>query len=228
MDTMFDLIVIGTGSAGSGVARRCRSAGWKVAIVDSRPYGGTCAQRGCDPKKVLVGAAEAVYAVRRLSGQGVGADAVAIQWADLARFKRTFTDPVAARSEKGFAAAGIETLHGHARFVDGHSIRVGERVISARHIHIATGAMPAALRMPGEELLTSSDQFLELTERQRPSTWRSATCRMGNHRPRQPSWLPRRCQPAAREAPPPVRVSSFSSCVTFSFGAAAHPLHNQA
>ncbi|MBI2186416.1 MAG: NAD(P)/FAD-dependent oxidoreductase [Acidobacteria bacterium] len=164
MDTMFDLIVIGTGSAGAGVARRCRAAGWKVAVVDSRPYGGTCAQRGCDPKKVLVGAAEAVHAVRRLVGKGVAADGLAIQWTDLARFKRTFTDPVADRSEEGFTAAGIETLHGRARFVDRQSIRVGERIVSARHIHIAAGAMPAKLRMPGEDLLTSSDQFLELTE----------------------------------------------------------------
>ena len=62
----FDLIVIGTGAAGSPVARRCRSAGWNVAIVDARPDGGTCVQRGCDPKKVLVGAAEAVHAARRL------------------------------------------------------------------------------------------------------------------------------------------------------------------
>lgn len=47
----FDLVVIGTGSAASTVAYECRKAGWEVAIVDSRPFGGTCALRGCDPKK---------------------------------------------------------------------------------------------------------------------------------------------------------------------------------
>src|SRR5574340_739626 len=60
MSKNFDLVVIGTGSAASTVALRCRSAGWRVAVVDSRPFGGTCALRGCDPKKVLVGAAEAI------------------------------------------------------------------------------------------------------------------------------------------------------------------------
>jgi glutathione reductase (NADPH) len=164
VESTLDLIVIGTGSAGAGVARRCRAAGWTVAIIDSRPFGGTCAQRGCDPKKVLVGAAEAIHAARRLGGKGVSADTLAIRWADLVRFKRTFTEPVAERSDKGFTATGIETLHGRARFVDPHAIRVDDRVMSARHIHIATGAMPAKLRIPGEELLTSSDQFLELTE----------------------------------------------------------------
>jgi len=60
MTRKFDLVVIGTGSAASTVAHECGSAGWEVAIVDSRPFGGTCALRGCDPKKVLVGAAEVV------------------------------------------------------------------------------------------------------------------------------------------------------------------------
>jgi glutathione reductase (NADPH) len=60
MSRKFDVIAIGTGSAASAVASRCREAGWLVAIVDSRPFGGTCALRGCDPKKVLVGAAESV------------------------------------------------------------------------------------------------------------------------------------------------------------------------
>ena len=47
----FDLVVIGTGSAASTVASQCRAAGWQVAIVDSRPFGGTCVLRGCDPKR---------------------------------------------------------------------------------------------------------------------------------------------------------------------------------
>jgi glutathione reductase (NADPH) len=53
----FDLVVIGTGSAATTAADQCRAAGWSVAVVDCRPFGGTCALRGCDPKKVLVGAA---------------------------------------------------------------------------------------------------------------------------------------------------------------------------
>ena len=60
MQRNFDLVVRGTGTAGSAAASQCRAAGWSVAIVDSRPFGGTCALRGCDPKKVLVGATEAI------------------------------------------------------------------------------------------------------------------------------------------------------------------------
>ena len=46
----YDLVIIGTGSAASAVAFRCRAAGWRVAVIDSRPFGGTCALRGCHPK----------------------------------------------------------------------------------------------------------------------------------------------------------------------------------
>src|SRR5713101_3636189 len=58
MKRQFDLVVIGTGAAGSVPAHKCRAAGWQVAVIDELPYGGTCALRGCDPKKVLVGAGE--------------------------------------------------------------------------------------------------------------------------------------------------------------------------
>ena len=67
----YDLLVIGTGTAASTVATRCRKAGWTVAVIDSRPFGGTCVLRGCDPKKVLVAAAEAIHWAQRLAGRGV-------------------------------------------------------------------------------------------------------------------------------------------------------------
>jgi glutathione reductase (NADPH) len=116
MTRKFDLIAIGTGSAASGVTSRCREAGWKVAIVDSRPFGGTCALRGCDPKKVLVGAAEAVDWTRRMKGKGIHAAELQIDWPELMRFKRSFTESVAKRREDDFAKAGIAAFHGRARF----------------------------------------------------------------------------------------------------------------
>ncbi len=161
--TNFDLIVIGTGTAGSVAAARCRNAGWTVAIVDELPFGGTCALRGCDPKKVLVGAAEAVDWSRRMVGRGVVGE-LAIDWRALMAFKRTFTDPVALRKELSFIDSGIEVFHGRARFVDRTSVAVGDEVLSARHVLIATGARPAPLGVPGSEHVIESDGFLELEE----------------------------------------------------------------
>ena len=123
MTRKFDLVVIGTGEAASPVASRCRSAGWQVAVIDSRPFGGTCALRGCDPKKVLVGAAEAVDWVRRMKGKGIQAERLQIDWRELMRFKRSFTEPVPKNREEGFAKAGIATFHGRARFVGPSSVQ---------------------------------------------------------------------------------------------------------
>jgi glutathione reductase (NADPH) len=160
----FDLIAIGTGAAASAVASRCRSAGWQVAIVDSRPFGGTCALRGCDPKKVLVGGAEVIDWGRRMEGNGIQAQQLRIDWQQLMRFKRSFTEPVPKHREESFAKVGIAAFHGRARFVGPSTVQVGEEVLEGRYVVIATGQKPADLKIPGEEHLTTSDQFLELDE----------------------------------------------------------------
>ncbi len=164
MTRKFDIVVIGTGSAASAAASRCRSAGWQVAVVDSRPFGGTCALRGCDPKKVLVGAAEALDWVRRMKGKGIRAEEIRIDWQELMRFKRSFTEPVPKNREEGFAKAGIATFHGPARFVGPSSVQVNDEVLEGRYVVIAAGQKPADLKIPGTEHLTTSEQFLELDE----------------------------------------------------------------
>lgn len=163
MARALDLVVIGTGSAASAPATRCAREGWSVAIVDSRPYGGTCALRGCDPKKVLVGAAQVVDWVGRMEGKGVRGGA-GIDWPALARFKRTFTDPVPERSEAAFREAGIETHHGPARMLGPTAVGIDGRALQARRVVIATGARPRPLGIPGEELVATSDDFLDLEE----------------------------------------------------------------
>ena len=71
MANSYDLVVLGTGTAARVAALRCRAAGWSVAVVDCCPYGGTCALRGCDPKKMLISGAEAIDTARRMKGRGV-------------------------------------------------------------------------------------------------------------------------------------------------------------
>jgi len=162
MGGKFDLIVIGTGAGGSTVAHKCRKAGWDVAIIDSRPFGGTCALRGCDPKKVLVGAAELIDWNRRMKGNGVSAKSVEIDWQELMQFKKTFTEPVPENTEKAYAKTGIAAFHGRVHFVDKTTVKIGDDKLTGRYVHIAAGAKPAVLNIPGDEYLTTSTQFLEM------------------------------------------------------------------
>jgi glutathione reductase (NADPH) len=157
----YDLITIGSGSAASTAARKCREAGWSVAVIDHLPFGGTCALRGCDPKKVLVAAAESLDRVRRLKGHGISGD-VRIDWAELMAFKRTFVENVPERRERALRQKGIDPYHGRARFVAEDTIAVNEERLRGRHILIAAGAVPAPLPVEGAEHLITSTDFLEL------------------------------------------------------------------
>jgi glutathione reductase (NADPH) len=159
-----DLIVVGTGSAGQSVAYPCRKAGWSVLVIDSRPFGGTCSQRGCDPKKVLVGVAELVDWTRRMQGKGLSAPAATLAWSDMMRFKRTFTDNIPTSTEAELRDAGIRSVQGRAQFAGPNSVRVDDETHDARYVVIASGAEHAPLGIPGEENLLTSTGFLELDE----------------------------------------------------------------
>jgi glutathione reductase (NADPH) len=161
MERQFDLVVVGTGVT-SAVATRCREAGWTVAVIDSKPFGGTCALRGCVPKKILVGAAEAVQAARDLAGHGVRAEGVTLAWPELMRFKRSMIDPTPERVEQAWAKTGVAPFHGRARFVGPTTLAIGEDRLAGRRILLAAGAKPAPLPFAGAERLTTSEEFLNL------------------------------------------------------------------
>jgi glutathione reductase (NADPH) len=158
----FDVIVIGTGS-GSSVAKRCAAAGKKTAIIDNQPFSGTCALRGCDPKKVLVGLAHVLSLNEQLRGKGIATIATS-SWKDLMKFKTSFTEPKIPKTEAALREAGIAMFHGRAKFIDENTIQVNEDILYAEKFVIANGAAPSKLSIPGEDLLIDSTAFLELEE----------------------------------------------------------------
>lgn len=163
MSKEFDLIVIGTGSAGSVAASKCAKEGWNVAMIDSRPFGGTCALRGCDPKKVLVGAAELIDFQERMNGNGIHSTSQ-INWSELMKFKRNFTEEIPEKKEEGLQEQGITTFHGLASFVSENEVKVDGDQLKGKYILIATGAKPTPLPISGSQYLIHSDDFLELDE----------------------------------------------------------------
>lgn len=118
--------------------------------------------RGCLPKKVLVGAAEAMDWNMRMKGKGVVPGNAHIEWSELMEFKRSFTDTKPKRIEKGLSGAGISTFYGAAVFTGKDTMKVGDETLKGKKILIATGAKPMKLGIPGEGHVTISDEFLEM------------------------------------------------------------------
>ena len=158
----FDVVVVGSGTAGQTAAYELRKNGLTVAVVEkSATPGGTCALAGCQAKKWFYEAAEIAAKATHLHGKGI-ASAPQTDWTGLVKEKNKFTAAVPGVTLSGFKDAGINAFTGAARFLDDHRLYVDGRVISARFFVIATGARPMALPIDGIENAITSDQFLEL------------------------------------------------------------------
>ncbi|QDT04769.1 Glutathione amide reductase [Rubripirellula lacrimiformis] len=162
IDHSFDLIVIGTGPAAGTVAKKTAESGKSVAVVESRGFGGTCALRGCNPKKVFTNAGKLVDQAIRANGSLATFHHPQIDWGNLLAFKQQFTRPVTQKSEASFQKRGIRTFHGIARFSGPDTIRVDGVELRGERIFIATGSMPSPLQIQGSDLVTRSDAFLEM------------------------------------------------------------------
>jgi len=159
----YDLFVIGAGSGGVRAARVAARHGAKVAVAEEYRVGGTCVIRGCVPKKLLVYASKFAEEFEDAVGFGWTSEKVSFDWQALIANKDKEIERLSRAYIRNLEAAGAELIMGRAVLEDRHTIRLGERRMTARIILIATGATSFVPRhLPGHELAITSNEAFNL------------------------------------------------------------------
>src|SRR6266700_5964221 len=138
----FDVVILGGGNAGIGVTGPVRRAGMSVAMIEQDLLGGTCPNRGCTPKKVLVAAGHALHEIERASVHHIAVGKPRLDWAALIDREKDLIKDIPANLARSMAHRNVEVIKGHAAFAGPYAIRVGHRSLEAKHIVIATGSKP--------------------------------------------------------------------------------------
>jgi glutathione reductase (NADPH) len=162
----YDVLILGGGNAGMAVTVPTRKAGLSVALVEDRELGGTCPNRGCTPKKVLVAAGHALDEIARASGHAITVGKPSLDWARLIDREKQLISHLPGSFAKLLAERRVDVLRARAAFAGPNAVRVGERTIEAKNIVIATGSKPRQLPIPGAAHMITSDDVL--SEREQP------------------------------------------------------------
>lgn len=157
----FDSVVIGGGPGGLAAAYGLQAKGMTVAVVERDLWGGTCPNRGCDPKKILMAAVETQGRAEALQGHGL-TSVPQIDWPALMAAKRAYTEKIPAGTKQGLVATKIATFHGTASFNSDGTLTVGTETLTAANWLIATGQTPRIPQIEGAQWLNTSNEFLDL------------------------------------------------------------------
>lgn len=156
----FDFFVIGAGSGGIAAARRAAEYGAKVAIAEGDRLGGTCVNRGCVPKKLLVYASRFPDLFEEAQGYGWSGVSSVLNWPHLITAVNHEVTRLNGIYEQMLDRSQVELFTGLATLVDAHTIAVGDRTVTADKILIAVGGKPFKPNILGiEHALTSDDMF---------------------------------------------------------------------
>jgi glutathione reductase (NADPH) len=135
----FDVVILGGGNAGMGVTGPVRRAGMSVAMIESHDLGGTCPNRGCTPKKVLVAAGHALHEIERAAVHHIAVGKPKLDWSALIQREKELITDIPANLARSMSRRNVEVIKGKACFAGPNAIRVGDRHLEAQHIVIATG-----------------------------------------------------------------------------------------
>ena len=157
----YDLFVIGGGSGGVRAARVAAQGGARVALAEEDRYGGTCVQRGCVPKKLMVFASEYPGHMEDAQAFGWTVHAGGFDWPAFRGKLHAELDRLEGVYRNILGNAGVQTYDARATVADAHTVALstGEH-FTAKHILVATGGWPVKPDLPGaEEALTSNEIF---------------------------------------------------------------------
>jgi glutathione reductase (NADPH) len=160
----YDLIAIGAGSGGLSAAERAAEYGAKTAVIELGRLGGTCVNVGCVPKKVMWFGGHLADALRDMPSYGFDVSLNRFDWATLVRAREQYIKGINDWYAQYLRDSKIEHIAGQARFVDAHTLAVGDQHYRAEHIVIAPGAYPIVPSIPGAEYGITSDGFFALSE----------------------------------------------------------------
>jgi glutathione reductase (NADPH) len=163
-----DVLVLGGGNAGFGVTVPTREAGLRVVMVEADLLGGTCPNRGCTPKKVLVAAAHALHEIAQAHVHHIKIGKPTLDWGALIDREKDMIGGIPDSLAETLRKRGVELIREDAKFVGPNEVQAGDRRIEAKHIVIATGSKPRPLPIPGAELMITSDEVL--SERKLPKS----------------------------------------------------------
>ena len=158
----YDLFTVGAGSGGVRAARFAARLGARVAIAEERYLGGTCVNVGCIPKKLFSYAAHYGEDIEDAAGYGWRVAHPEFDWPTLVANKDREIARLNGVYEKLLTGAGVTLLRGRALLLDAHTVEIGARRLSARHILIATGGWPVLPPLPGAEHAISSNEAFHL------------------------------------------------------------------
>ena len=167
MSKKFDLLVIGGGSGGIAHARRAAEHGADVAVVEYGPLGGTCVNVGCVPKKIMWYTASQAHQFEHAADYGFDVAVSGHDWAAIKSRRDAYVKRLNGIYESNLDSSGVTLIEGAARFVDAHTVAVGDEQYRADRIVIATGGRPIVPGIPGAELGITSDGFFALEDRPR-------------------------------------------------------------
>ena len=168
--SLYDVAVLGGGSAGYAAARTAAAAGLRTAVIEgSAEAGGLCILRGCMPSKALLYAAEALHLARQGRTWGLRIPKAGFDFARVMARKRAMVEDFARYRRQQLHGGPFDYLRAQARFADGHTLELKDaagksRWLTARHFIVCTGSVPAPPPCPGLEAagFLTSDGALSL------------------------------------------------------------------